>query len=242
MINIVIPLAGANQYFEDTLYPYPKPLIEICGRTIIDLCVQNLKQIATALNFIFIVNEEDCKKFHLDTILSLLTDHKCNIIKLSNPTKGAACSVLMAIDFIDNDNPLIISNADQIFEIDLNRAIDSFISVDGGVITFPSVHPRWSYVKLGDDNLIIETAEKRPLSERAIAGFYFFKRGSDYVTGAMDMIRKDASINNQFYVAPVLNELILRNKKLKTLPINSHQFHTFYTPQKIEEYERTISK
>jgi dTDP-glucose pyrophosphorylase len=158
---------------------------------------------------------------------------------LEKETKGAACSVLMAIDKINNGEPLIIANADQLFDIDLNKVLDTFDknSVDAGVICFEAVHPRWSFVRLNEKNKIIETAEKRPISKNAIAGFYYFKQGKDFVAAAMGSIRKDANVDGLYYISPTFNELVLSSKNLEIFSIPKEKYHTFYTPQKIKEYE-----
>jgi dTDP-glucose pyrophosphorylase len=238
MINILIPLAGTNQFFNESEYPYPKPLIEINNKTMIELVINNFNNIKEEKQFIFIVNSDDCKKYHLDNVLNLLTNHNCKIIKIDNETKGAACSAMMAIEYINNDSPLIIANSDQLFDDNLEDIISSFEDVDGGVVSFDSVHPRWSYARVNDENYIIETAEKRPLSKHAIAGFFYFKKGEDFIKSAMNMIKKDANINGLYYISPTLNEMVLNNKKLIIKTINNDKYHTFYTPQKIQEYER----
>ena len=239
MVNILIPLAGKNKFFPEAEYPFPKPLIEIGENTMIEMVVNNFSYIQEKC-FIFIVNEEDCKKFHIDNTLKLLTNDNCKIIKLQNETKGAACSALMAIEYINNDIPLIISNADQIIEKDIKNIIKNFTNYDAGVITFESVHPRWSFVKTDENNLVIEATEKRPISKNAIAGFYYFNKGEDFVSSAMSMIKKDANVNGIYYIAPSLNEMILNNKKVGIYKIENNQYNTFYTPQKIEEYKRRI--
>jgi dTDP-glucose pyrophosphorylase len=238
MINILIPLAGTNQFFNESEYPYPKPLIEINNKTMIELVINNFNNIKEEKQFIFIVNSDDCKKYHLDNVLNLLTNHNCKIIKIDNETKGAACSAMMAIEYINNDSPLIIANSDQLFDDNLEDIISSFEDVDGGVVSFDSVHPRWSYARVNDENYIIETAEKRPLSKHAIAGFFYFKKGEDFIKSAMNMIKKDANVNGLYYISPTLNEMVLNNKKLIIKTINNDKYHTFYTPQKIQEYER----
>ena len=238
MINIVIPLAGKDKYFTEVDYPFSKHLLEIGGSTMIQLVVENLSRLEQEIQFIFIVNSGDCKKYHLDNVLCLLTDNKCKIIKIDNDTKGAACSTLMGIEYINNNIPLIIANPDQIFDIDLNIIIKKLSNSDGGVITFHSIHPRWSYVRLDDEKRIIETAEKRPISKNAIAGFYYFKKGSYFVDSAMRMIEKDANVNGFYYIAPSLNEMILKGQKLSTYSIENDKYHTFYTPHKVDEYEK----
>ena len=238
MINILIPLAGSNQFFNETDYPYPKPLIEINNKTMIEHVINNFDIIEGDKQFIFIVNSEDCKKYHLDNVLNLLTNDTCKIIRIDNETKGAACSAMMAIEHINNDIPLIIANADQLFDDSLGEIILSFKDVDGGVISFDSIHPRWSYARVDEDNYIVETAEKRPLSKNAIAGFFYFKNGKDFIKSSMSMIQKDASVNELYYISPTLNEMVLQNKKLLIAKVDNDKYHTFYTPQKIQEYER----
>lgn len=238
MINILIPLAGKNSLFPESEFPYPKPLIEINGKTMIEHVIDNFAMITEVKQFIFIVNTDDCKKYHLDNILNLLTDHQCKIIKIDRETKGAACSALMAIESINNEMPLIIANADQIFEDDLNLLFKNFNNYDAGVLCFESVHPRWSYAKVDMANFIIQTAEKHPISKHAIAGLYYFARGSDFIVSAMQMIKKDANVNGLYFIAPVLNEMVLANKKMTIVPIENNHYHTFYTPAKIQEFER----
>lgn len=238
MINILIPLAGTNQFFNESEYPYPKPLIEINNKTMIEHVINNFDSIKKEKQFIFIVNSDDCKKYHLDNVLNLLTDHSCKIIKIDSETKGAACSAMMAIEYINNNTPLIIANADQLFDDNIESLVSDFNDFDGGVVSFESIHPRWSYARVDDEDYIIETAEKRPLSKHAIAGFFYFKEGKDFISSAMNMIKKDSNVNGLYYISPTLNEMVLENKKLIVKTIENSKYHTFYTPQKIQEYER----
>ncbi len=237
MINILIPIAGSNQFFSESEYPYPKPLIEINDKTMIEHVISNFDSVKEK-QFIFIVNSKDCKKYHLDNVLNLLTEHNCKIVKIDGETKGAVCSAMMAIGYINNDNPLVIVNADQLFDDDMNDIISSFKNVDGGAVSFESIHPRWSYARVDENNYIVETAEKRPLSKHAIAGFFYFKEGRYFIDSAMNMIKKDANVSGHYYIAPTLNEMVLNNKRLIVKTVDNDKYHTFYTPQKIQEYER----
>jgi dTDP-glucose pyrophosphorylase len=237
MINILIPMAGKSLYFSEGEFPYPKPLIEIGQKTIIEHVVQSLSSISSDLQFIFVLSNSDCRKFHLDSTLNIITNNKCKIVRLDDETKGAACSALMAISHIANSNPLVIANSDQLFEDPIADLMTCLSKADAGVVTFESVHPRWSYVRLNDEGFVVETAEKRPISRSAIAGLYYFKQGFDFVEAAMRMIQKDSSINGNFYIAPTLNEMILKGKKIKSVNVSADRYHTFYTPHKIKEYE-----
>lgn len=242
MINILVPMAGKSQYFSESEFPFPKPLIEIGQKTIIEHVIQNLSSAGADVQFIFVLSSADCRKFHLDSTLNIITDHKCRIVRLDNETKGAACSALMAISHIANHNPLIIANSDQLFDDSLKDLIAGMGDADAGVLTFESVHPRWSYVRLNEQGLVVETAEKRPISRQAIAGLYYFRYGKDFVEAAMRSIQKDSSVNGNFYIAPTLNEMILVGKTIRTMKVDAERYHTFYTPQKIKEYESRMQR
>lgn len=242
MINILVPMAGKSLFFSESEYPFPKPLIEIGRKTMVEHVISNLASSGPETQFIFVLSGADCRKFHLDSTLNIITDHRCKIVKLDNETKGAACSALMAVNHIDNDTPLIVANSDQLFDAPLAELLQGLGDADAGVITFESVHPRWSYVRLGEQGLVVETAEKRPISRQAIAGLYYFRRGADFVAAAKRSIQKDANINGAFYIAPALNELILQGKRIRTVNVDADQYHTFYTPQKIKDYEARLQQ
>jgi len=237
-MKVLIPIAGRSSFFDDKNSPFSKSLIEIKGKSMIQHVIDNLSEIKDDFEFIFIVNSEDCKKFHLHNILKLLSEN-CSVVRVNEKTKGALCSILMGIKHINNDEELIICNGDQIITCDFNEVLSSFRNrnSDIGLITFNSVHPRWSYVRYDDHNNVVETAEKRPLSQHAIAGFYYFRSDFDFIRGAMDSIKKGADVNGAYYIAPSINQLILQNKKISTFEIDAHKYHSFYSPQKIREYE-----
>lgn len=234
MINIVIPIAGENMFFQESVFPMP--LVEINGKTMIEHLIKNYSNIEKR-QFIFILRECDTRKFHLDESLKRL-DENCKIITIANETKGAACSVMLASEYINNETPLIIANINQIFDINLKNVMEYFSSFDAGVITFTSIHPKYSYVKTNAENDVIQVAEKQPISKNAIAGFFYFARGKDFIKASENMIKKDVNCEGKYFIAPTLNELILQNKKIAIFPIDEGCYHTFYSPTKIAEYER----
>ncbi|HEX6168387.1 MAG TPA: glycosyltransferase family 2 protein [Chitinophagaceae bacterium] len=245
MFQILIPLAGGNAFFSDHAeYQFPKPLIEINGKPMIQRVFENLQTIEKKeLKYIFIIREEDCIRFHLDQTIAILSDNSASVIRLKEQTKGAVCSCLMAIDALDLKSPLLITNGDQIIDIELQAAIKFFEdkNLDGGVITFESVHPKWSFARFEKD-LVVETAEKRPISKNAIAGVYYFKRAADFMTGSFEVIKKNINTNGLFFISSTINELILSNKKVGYYSIPNEHYHSFYSPQKIKEFESLISK
>jgi HAD superfamily hydrolase (TIGR01509 family) len=217
-VNILIPMAGFGSRFEDAGYTFPKPLIEIFGKPMIQLVVENLNIDA---NYIYVVRKDHYDKYNLKNLLNLITPN-CKIIQVDKVTKGAACTTLLAKDYINTCDPLIIANSDQIVEWNPADFYYKMIETkaDGGILTFTGIHSKWSFAKLDNNENVIEVAEKNPISNIATAGIYYFKKGSDYVKYAEQMINKNIRTNREFYLCPVFNEFILDNKKIKTYHIN----------------------
>jgi bifunctional N-acetylglucosamine-1-phosphate-uridyltransferase/glucosamine-1-phosphate-acetyltransferase GlmU-like protein len=239
MLTIVVPMAGASAFFPESEYRFPKLFQEVRGRPMVEVVVDNLRTIENVERFVFVINHSDAAKYRLDNVLRMLTGSRCEIVMQKAPTRGAVCSLLLAVSMLPQDSPLLISNADQIITHDLNRALHFFTrsTADAGVVCFRSLHPQWSYARIIDDDRVIETAEKQPISRNAIAGLYYFRRGSDFVAQAMNTIMKDRSHEGLYYTSTVLNEYILSNMDVRAYSIASNEYHSFYSPQKITEYE-----
>jgi NDP-sugar pyrophosphorylase family protein len=241
-MRILIPLAARSPFFPPEEFHFPLPLIEINSIPIIKLVIDNLSVIDENVEFIFIASSEECREFSLDNVFRLVTNNRCEIIELKNPTQGSLCSCLMAIDLYNDEQPLIICNPDQIFDLNLSLVIKYFQArhFDAGVISFETLHPRWSYIRVDEEDNIVETAVQKVISRLALAGFIYFARGQDFATAAMDSIAHGCDINGSYHIAPSLNELILKNMKLGHYQVPSNLFHSFYLPQKIAEYERLL--
>jgi len=213
-LNVLIPMAGAGSRFEQAGYTFPKPLIDVNNKPMIQVVVDNLNIDA---NYIFVVQKAHREKYNLDTLLNLITPG-CKIVEVDGLTEGAACTALLAKEFINNDNPLFFANSDQFVEWDSNEFMYKMqeTNTDGGIVTFKAIHPKWSFAKINEEGLVTEVAEKNPISDNATVGYYFWKHGSDFVKYAEQMIEKNIRVNNEFYVCPVFNQAIEDNKKIRT--------------------------
>ncbi len=216
-LNVLIPMAGAGSRFEKAGYTFPKPLIEVNGKPMIQLVIENLNMDA---NYIYVVQKCHREKYNLDSFLNLITPN-CKIIETDGITDGAACTALLAKQYIDNDSPLFFANSDQFVEWDSNEFMYKMqeTNSDGGIVTFNSTHPKWSFAKTNVDGLVVEVAEKNPISDVATVGYYYWKNGSDFVKYAETMIQKNIRVNNEFYVCPVFNQAIIDNKNIRTFNV-----------------------
>ena len=243
MLNIVIPMAGRGSRFQDAGYAFPKPLIEIKGKTMIEVVINNLKPKCDH-KFIFICQKEHYEKYDLYNVLKNATDNKFEIIQIDGITEGAACTVLTATQYINDEDELLIANSDQFVEIDMDDFIKTGRSEgrDGLIMTFPSSHPKWSYARVDENGVVIEVAEKKVISDKATVGIYYFKKGSDFVSNDQNMIEKNIRFNNEFYVCPVYNELILKDKKICIYDIDIKKMHGLGTPEDLNEFLKKLEE
>ena len=231
-LNVLVPMAGAGSRFAQQGYTFPKPLIEVNGKPMIQAVVENLNIDA---HYIFIVQQEHYEKYNLKYLLNLIAPG-CDIVQINGITEGAACSTLLAKEYIDSDAPLVMANSDQYVEWNSNECMYAFTAddIDGGIITFEASHPKWSYAKLGTDGFVSEVAEKKVISNEATVGIYYWKKGSDYVKYAEQMIEKNIRVNNEFYVCPVFNEAIEDGKKIKVKRVE--KMWGIGTPEDLEHF------
>jgi len=233
-MNVLIPMAGAGSRFAEQGYTFPKPLIEVGNKPMIQVVVDNLNIQA---NYIFIVQKEHYEKYNLETVLNMVAPG-CTIVQTQGMTEGAACTTLLAKEYINNEEPLIIANSDQFVEWNSNEVLYAFTTegVDGGILCFNSTHPKWSYAKLDDNGFVSEVAEKQPISTNATVGIYYWSRGSVYVNSAERMIERNIRTNNEFYVCPAFNELVEDGGKVRVKNIAEDGMWGLGTPEDLTHF------
>lgn len=231
-MNIVIPMAGRASRFKEAGYEIPKPFIEINGKPMVKWATDAISFLDAKL--IFIVLKEHVDSFQIDRKLKGLYPDSTVIVS-TGVTEGAACTVLLAKELIDNDEELIVYNGDQYFEGAVREAVESLPEdVVALIPVFKATHPRWSFAKADADGYVTEVAEKVPISSNATVGLYYFKKGKDFVWAANEMIRKDIRRNNEFYVCPVFNELVSRGDKIRIFRVSA--MWGLGTPEDVEYF------
>ena len=233
-MKIVIPMAGEGSRFAKEGYTFPKPLIDVNGKPMIQVVVENLDFDA---DYVFLVRKEHLEKYSgLKTTLNRITDGRFEIVEVDSLTEGAACTVLLAKQYINNNEDLLIANSDQVIEYSAENfnLMKTMTDVNGIVFCFNAVHPKWSFVKTNSRGIVTEVAEKNPISDIATCGIYWYRHGCDFVKAAETMIHKNIRVNNEFYIAPVYNELISSGGKL--IPFFVHKMHGIGTPEDLNFY------
>lgn len=213
MLNIVIPMAGRGSRFAKEGYAMPKPLIDVHGKPMIEVVTNNIRP-KCEHKFIYLCLQEHLEKYNLENRLKEMSPN-CIVVPVNQVTEGAACTVLLAEKYIDNEDMLMMANSDQYVDIDINEYIQAMDDSDGLIMTMYADDPKWSFIKYDERKYVTMVREKEVISNEATVGIYNFKRGSDFVQYAHQMIDKNIRVNNEFYVAPVYNEMIEDGKKVK---------------------------
>jgi len=235
--NVIIPMAGKGSRFKKVGYTFPKPLIDVKGKPMIQLVVESLQMNPNNAKFIYIVQKDHYEQYNLKHLLNLLTPN-CEIIQIDTITEGAACTCLLAEPYLDPELPVLLANSDQYIEWDANEFMYSMGSdgIDGGLLCFESIHPKFSFVKIGEHGFVTEVAEKKVISNCASTGIYYFKKGSEFLKYTKQMIEKNIRVNNEFYVCPIYNQFIEDGKHIKVK--HCKKMVCLGTPEDLEQYLR----
>lgn len=243
-MNIVILAAGGKDAYQEAGSTYPKNLAEIAGRPLVQHVLERLMPLKTlGARFICMIPGQENLRFHTASVIRLI-EPGAAVLEVPETTAGAACTALLAVEWMDNDQPLLLMNGDILIDCDPVALIADFQSrgLDAGMVVFDDVHPRWSFVKLDAQGLVVEAAEKRPISRHATTGLFWFARGSDFVRAAATMLRKNAAIDGLFYVSPVFNEMILAQARIGVTPIEKSHYHSLKDPAGARAYEQHLAK
>jgi dTDP-glucose pyrophosphorylase len=211
-MNIVIPMAGHGSRFSKAGYKLPKPLIDVNGKPMIGVVVNNIRP-SCEHRFIFICRREHLDKYNLTNYLNQIAPD-CIILTVPEVTEGAACTVLVAKEYINNNDQLMIANSDQFVDININDYLKKITNKDGLVMTMKATDPKWSFIRTDSNGDIAEIREKEVISSEATVGIYNYSKGKDFVKYAEKMIELNIRVNNEFYVAPVYNLFINDGAKI----------------------------
>lgn len=237
-INVLVLAAGAPQFSTVEGDRYPSSLTEVGGKPLIELILERVGRIKGA-RFVFALREEEIAGFHLDRIVQLLCPNS-TVIPIANGSQGSACTALMAACTLPDDEEVLILSANELIDVDFSEILSEFKSrkYDGGTLTFHSVHPRYSYVRLDERKLVVEVSQRRPISKQATTGTFWYLRAGDLVDSIKKMIRKGDAVEGSYYVAKAFNEMILRQKKIGVWPIEMTQYHPLKSDRHLNQFEQ----
>ncbi len=212
-MNFVIPMAGAGSRFKKAGFNKPKMLLEAHGKTLLEWSVDSLPlELCTSL--VFIGLKEHKEKYNLENFIeNKYGKYNIQFLWLNDITRGQAETVYKAKDLIDLDTDLVIFNIDTFFISDTLKKNLLKNNIDGVLGAFKSKEDRFSFAKLAEKGYVTETAEKIVISNYALTGLYHFKYPKDFFDICQKHIENHILYKNEFYIAPMYNELIKQGKK-----------------------------
>lgn len=227
-------MAGEGSRFSQKGYAVPKPFIDVNGKPMIQCVSENLSFDA---EYIFLVRKSHLEEHKgITEMLNLISNRRCKIVEVDTLTEGAACTALLAKNYINDEDDLMIANSDQIIEYNAENfnLFRNLTHVDAIAFSFYDTNPKWSFLKTNSKGLVIEVAEKKAISNIATCGIYWYRRGRDFVRAAERMINNNLRVNNEFYIAPVYNEMIADGMTIA--PFFVHKMYGIGTPEDLEKY------
>ena len=233
-------MAGAGSRFVKAGFTKPKPFIDVDGKPMIARVLDNLYY--PNAKYILIAREEHIEA-EKELVSKIESQYNALFLPIEKLTEGTACTVLFARKYINNDEPLLIANSDQIIDININDYINDCFTkkLDGSILTFIDKFsdPKWSFAKIDQYGLVTKVREKEVISQYATVGIYLYNKGRCFVDAAIDMIINNDRVNNEFYTCPTYNYLITEKKKIGIYNMDFEQMHGIGTPEDLELYLRT---
>jgi len=243
MLTIVIPMAGAGTRFAQAGYQKPKPFIDVGGKPMIVRVLENLAY--PNARYVLVARKEQLES---EPFLVQQIERNFNVIflQLDRLTEGTVCTVLFARRQFKDEHPLLIANCDQIVDIDIRDFINDCQEreLDGSMLTFVNEagDPKWSYARLGSDNLVCEVREKAAISVYATVGIYFYTRSRDFVDAALDMWIAGDRVNNEYYTCPTYNHAIRSGLRIGIHNIPTSAMHGLGTPEDLNTFTSQINQ
>jgi len=234
-INILVLAAGHGGQANG----YPACMAEIGGTPLLEKIVQNASGFGNA-SYVYALQDDDVRKFHLDSVVALLTPG-ARIVRTQRGTKGSAATALLAAATMSPDDELLIVSANELVDVNLAQAVAGFRSrgLDGATLTFSSVHPRYSFVRLDEQGEVIEASQQKPISRNATTGVFWFRNTGRFVEAVKQMMRKGASVNDAYYVCPAFNEMLLAQARIGVTPIDPSRYHPLKNEREVAMFEQS---
>lgn len=237
-MTIIIPMAGLSSRFTKEGYTLPKYMLYVKDKSLFNLAVRSFNKYFQTCHFVFVVRdvydtprfvEEECRLLEIE-------DYK---VVVTEPTRGQAETVFKGIMDADisSDESILIFNIDTFrpgftFPMDIE-------SWDGYLECFVGDGANWSYAKTEDGTehtKVIETAEKKEISNFCSTGIYHFKRSSDFVKAYHENETTPINGVKELYVAPLYNFLIRDGKNIHVDIIKKTEVLFCGVPQEYVDY------
>lgn len=235
-------LAAGGSFINSTDMNYPAIMSEFNGKPLIQWIVEDIIPLKQE-KIVVVVNQEDIDRFHIDRTLNLI-EPMIKVVGVANDLGGAACSALIGLQFLNQEGEVIIINGNEKLTEDhallMKQIYERKTAVS--VVSFDSIHPRYSYAKVDFMQNVIEVSEKDPISRNALVGFFWFSKASIIDRAIKMMILKGAAVNDIYYLAPAINEIVLEGLEVSMIKVDNSKYHPMKSQWQLSEYAKQIDR
>ena len=237
-MNILIPMAGKGLRLKANGFEMPKPLIQVNGVPMVQRVIDNINLDGS---LIYVVRDDHVSNYNIDSLLQKIKPGK--VFQLDEDNEGQTQTCLLAENAIDTDEELLIVNCDNYFIWDQEdfEKIRNRHDIDGAAFTFEDKEKRshWCFAELDENSNIKKLVEKVKISDVALAGAFYWKKGSDFVKFAKQVIKKDLRAKNgEFYLGGVFQEAIDNGKNITSYKIEDMK--AMGTPEELESFTKWL--
>ena len=237
-----MPMAGEGTRFSKAGWTTPKPLIELRGVPLFRRAIDSVAIEGVEMKYSFIVRQEHIDKQHIDKLIKEIQPD-ANVFSVLKTTRGAVETCLVAESAIDDEDAVVVMDCDLEFrskrynELVANALSVSADEADGGaLVSFESNNPRYSYVLVDDEDRVLRTAEKDPISTHALCGAYFFGSGKDFKRIAHQLLEDGTHGKAEFYVSLLYNYLLDEGKVIRLATME--EYYSYGTPEELLFYSK----
>ena len=244
--QLAIPLGGLGSRFSTAGYGQPKPFLDLFGRAMLEVVIENLTYESTSSLLLVALREHSdlldplVEKLNNSTFLE--ESKSLEVVYLETLSEGPAHSIWLGREKLDANLPLIIANSDQFIEGGIGALYRHISENDeeNAVLLLEDTDPKWSFARLNEEGYVSEIKEKQPISNHATAGVYGFSKASHFFEGFRKMQAAGDRTNGEFYVGPIFNYVTNRTKGLH-LGLPGDKFHGLGIPEDFENFKKLYS-
>ena len=235
-------LAAGSSFTNSTDMNYPAIMTEFNGKPLVQWIVEDMIPLKQE-KIVIVVNQEDIDRFHIDRTLNLI-EPMIDVVGVPSDLGGAACSALIGLQFLNQEEEVIIINGNEKLTENHSILMSQIYErkTAASVVSFDSIHPRYSYAKVDSMQNVIEVSEKDPISRNALVGFFWFSKVSIIDKAIKMMILKGATVNDVYYLSPAINEIVLEGLDVSMVKVDNSKYHPMKSEWQLSEYAKIIDR
>jgi dTDP-glucose pyrophosphorylase len=223
VLQVVIPMAGLGSRFIDYGFQTNKYLLPIDKSLtpMIELAITSLN-ISVSATYIFILREQPDTSTVKELLKSIAEKYHFDykILTIQELTEGPASTVYLAKELLNLDEPLLVSNSDQVLDWNFDHFYDRCQQYEGCVLSYKPEYPlilgekdKHSYLKLDSSENVCQFAEKIVLSEHALVGVHYYKTAQLFVDAYQQMVQMNLRAPNGEYYLSLTYQVLLEQQK-----------------------------